>query len=467
MTIDQGLRALDVAAWLSLLALAWSNHARRDRLALLGVAAAWSLGWFSPELITLQRGAVALLVVACGAPQLLRRPAHTAVTVLAALALSIPSLPAGAAALAFGALALGLRGASGPRVAAAQKAAWALAAVEAVVALMSALESAPDFAAALYVVCVPACCWLVAGPGAAARSVRGVAPDEADVAVDPFGAISGVLREALHDPGLDVHQAPEHGQPPSGGIVIRVRGAPWAVLRASPGVLADPATQAAAQQAVERIGVHSLLVADLRRRTADLASSRAALLDAVDRERAMLGPEVERAVLSRLDSAGLALAMWPELASELRSATNDIQSILAGYPPVPLGEGGLVEALGSLGARLPVRVDRDIDATFRADASVEAVIYAVAAEALTNAAKHAGATAVRLSLHREGSDWAVAHVEDDGRGGARPDGRGLAALRLRVEARHGQLDVDDVLQGGTAVHARIPLAPTTSQAVPR
>ena len=47
-------------------------------------------------------------------------------------------------------------------------------------------------------------------------------------------------------------------------------------------------------------------------------------------------------------------------------------------------------------------------------------------------------------------------VEDDGAGGADPDGGGLTGLRRRVEALDGRLEVDSPAGGGTRLRAELP-----------
>jgi signal transduction histidine kinase len=80
----------------------------------------------------------------------------------------------------------------------------------------------------------------------------------------------------------------------------------------------------------------------------------------------------------------------------------------------------------------------------------------VASEALTNVTKHARATHARLALFADGNRL-VLRVSDDGAGGAQPAGAGLSGLRERVEAAHGDLDVQSAPGTGTVVEARFPL----------
>ena len=79
---------------------------------------------------------------------------------------------------------------------------------------------------------------------------------------------------------------------------------------------------------------------------------------------------------------------------------------------------------------------------------VETAAYFVAAEALTNAAKHAGGAPARVRAVEEG-DTLVVEVADAGKGGADRDGSGLTGLRHRVEALDGRLTITSPPGKGT------------------
>ena len=86
---------------------------------------------------------------------------------------------------------------------------------------------------------------------------------------------------------------------------------------------------------------------------------------------------------------------------------------------------------------------------------VEAAAYYVVSEALTNVAKYASASVVRVVIERvEGGARIV--VSDDGAGGADPaGGSGLRGLADRVEALGGRLTIDSPLGAGTTLRADI------------
>jgi signal transduction histidine kinase len=92
----------------------------------------------------------------------------------------------------------------------------------------------------------------------------------------------------------------------------------------------------------------------------------------------------------------------------------------------------------------------------RPPVDVQATVYAVVQEALTNVLRHADATAVTLLVERDGDTLVVA-VTDDGRGGTVQDeGMGIGGMRARVEAYGGPLAVGPRGQAGFEVRAVLP-----------
>jgi signal transduction histidine kinase len=118
-------------------------------------------------------------------------------------------------------------------------------------------------------------------------------------------------------------------------------------------------------------------------------------------------------------------------------------------------QGGLRASVDALASRMPLSVENGV-AVGRFPAAVEATAYFVAAEALTNVAKHARAGRAAVTARVEDSTYRV-QVRDDGIGGARPDGSGLLGLADRLAALGGQLQVESPADGGTLIAADIPL----------
>jgi signal transduction histidine kinase len=88
---------------------------------------------------------------------------------------------------------------------------------------------------------------------------------------------------------------------------------------------------------------------------------------------------------------------------------------------------------------------------------VEAAVYYVVAEALTNVTKYARATTATVTVSTDAAGAQVS-VSDDGVGGADPAlGSGLRGLGERVEALAGRIDVVSSPATGTRVSAWLPI----------
>jgi signal transduction histidine kinase len=102
-------------------------------------------------------------------------------------------------------------------------------------------------------------------------------------------------------------------------------------------------------------------------------------------------------------------------------------------------------------------VEATVELTRRPPDATASALYFSVAELLTNVARHAGATRVRLRL-TDGEQGFRLTVADDGRGGAAVDGTGtgLAGLARRAAALDGTLDVTSPPGGPTAVTMTLP-----------
>ncbi len=145
-------------------------------------------------------------------------------------------------------------------------------------------------------------------------------------------------------------------------------------------------------------------------------------------------------------------------ADQAKAAINDLRELSAGMHPTILTTHGLFAAVEALSDRLPLPIGIDV-CERRFSSAIEASVYFLVSEALTNVIKHAGAT--RADVRVASSAGAlVVEVRDDGIGGVDPSapGHGLAGLADRVTALSGDLNVDSPRGGGTIVRAEIPLA---------
>ncbi len=144
----------------------------------------------------------------------------------------------------------------------------------------------------------------------------------------------------------------------------------------------------------------------------------------------------------RLSDAGRAEATEADRIAGLIARTIDQTRELArGLSPVEWGSDGLAAALRNLGTT--VRATYGVPCTALCDSSarvgdhvVSVHLYRIAQEALTNAARHSGATAIQLRLVPNGPNVMLT-VEDNGQGlpTDAPAGRGLGLRLMQYRAR--------------------------------
>ncbi|MEM7274458.1 MAG: ATP-binding protein [Actinomycetota bacterium] len=164
-----------------------------------------------------------------------------------------------------------------------------------------------------------------------------------------------------------------------------------------------------------------------------------------------------RAAAAELGPVGQQLDV---LAAEIRTAGEEIAALARGmYPPVLEAEGLLV-AVRSLAAGLPIEVTVEGHPAGRLGVDVELAVYFSIAEALTNVVKHAKATAAVVRLDRSGDELRF-EVVDDGRGFevGRTNGSstGLAGLRDRIDTVGGSITVRSHPGAGTTVTGSVPV----------
>jgi signal transduction histidine kinase len=203
----------------------------------------------------------------------------------------------------------------------------------------------------------------------------------------------------------------------------------------------------------------------------ELAASRARIVEAADTERRRLERNLHDGAQQRLVSLALELrliktrlrgnpesaeTLLSEAEDELGQALHELRELARGIHPAVLTDRGLVAALHALAERAPVQVALTRVPDGRLPDSVEAAIYYLVAEAITNVAKYAHATEVTVEVERS-NGIATVVVSDDGVGGAEPGpGSGLVGLADRVEALGGRLHVESPPGRGTRLSAEIP-----------
>lgn len=168
----------------------------------------------------------------------------------------------------------------------------------------------------------------------------------------------------------------------------------------------------------------------------------------------------ERALDTDPDAARERLA---EAAAQSREALEELRALSRGFAPPILLDRGLVAALESLALRSPVPVTvTSVTTGAPLPAEVERNAYFIVSELVTNASKHAEASAIGVQVSVTGEAGAQVLeviVGDNGRGGARiVEGHGLAGLVERSHGLGGTLDIESAEGGPTTVTARIPLS---------
>ena len=215
---------------------------------------------------------------------------------------------------------------------------------------------------------------------------------------------------------------------------------------------------------------HAALEA-LRENERRLRESRARIVKAGDSARRRLERNLHDGAQQRLVSLALTLRLaklrletdptetdqlLTEASDELQSAIDELRELARGIHPAVLTERGLGPALEVLAdhAHLPVELTAQIHD--RLPSPVEAVVYYVAAEGLTNIAKYSHATAATVRLEATHKN-VVLSVGDNGAGGADPNrGTGLRGLTDRVEALGGKIELHSPPGHGTVLTASIP-----------
>jgi signal transduction histidine kinase len=326
------------------------------------------------------------------------------------------------------------------------------------------------------------------------RMARTVAEGVAAARVEVWLAAQGHLTLEASWPSAEAEADDDTGQAPrvvqragelAGDRVVEVRhqGELLGVL-----TVLKPAGEplnTAEEKLLDDVAAQAGLVLRNVRLIEDLRSSRERLVTTADGERRRLERNLHDGAQQSLVSVALMLntarsRLTPDLepslgpaldqaAEQLRLAVDELRELARGIHPVILTERGLQAAISSLAERSPVPVQVDYRLDRRPPAPVEASLYFVVAEALTNVAKYADATGVTVTVTANatpaGGTELVLEVADDGIGGADATrGSGLRGLADRVAVVDGTLRVESPVGRGTTLTCTVPLRST--QAVP-
>ena len=153
-------------------------------------------------------------------------------------------------------------------------------------------------------------------------------------------------------------------------------------------------------------------------------------------------------------------ALLKETMSHAREISHDLH-------PAVLGYAGVVAALEDYGRKFSAHTGIDVlvvgeDREIRLPPEMEIALYRIAQEALTNCAKHAGATSITIELDGDSERVAFA-ISDDGKGfdasrlssNGNAQGLGLLSMRERAEAIGGRLTLTAMPGTGTRISVEI------------
>jgi signal transduction histidine kinase len=252
------------------------------------------------------------------------------------------------------------------------------------------------------------------------------------------------------------------------GTPIFVSGRLWGAIVAATS-RAEPLPADAESRIANFTELVATAISNIQARS-DLAASRARVIAASDKTRRQIERDLHDGAQQRLVHTVINLkflrdavrtepeavpGLVAEALEQAEQATVELRELVHGILPPTLTHGGLSAAVKTLGSRVPVPVELDVDVGRLPD-TVEATAYFLVAEALTNVAKHSRASHAAVSARLENRTLQV-EVRDDGVGGARADGTGLVGLSDRLGALDATLRLESPAGGGTRVAASIPL----------
>jgi signal transduction histidine kinase len=228
--------------------------------------------------------------------------------------------------------------------------------------------------------------------------------------------------EPRRDRMVDSDGAPHEIAPDQGWWPIGAERPPLGGLEYDRSLVADTSLVATVAAPLELALDNRRLVVDLRSAVqqlddaaAELRTSRRRIVVAADAERRRIardlhdgaqqrimfvGIEVQRRS-RRAEDAELVRSVAAGVGDQCRSLVEELRRLVQGIMPATLQDRGLEAAVVSLAEQMPIPVRVNVVGTLdRVDAEAESTGYFVVAEALTNAVKHAEASAVAVTDSR-------------------------------------------------------------------
>ncbi len=291
----------------------------------------------------------------------------------------------------------------------------------------------------------------------------------------PYAAI--VLPPSGDDPELTV----EHGRRTDAPVVfaMRAHGVQVGELRVGSRRPGDRFSRTETGLLAELAG-QAAVAAEACRSTLEIQRARERLVFAREEERRRLRRDLHDgvasalvgarmlAVAARRDAGGRSGRLLEQLSADLDSCTEEVRDLVDGLRPAALDDGlgpavrHLADRTGEAGPQVVLHLDLGLETL---PAAIETVAYRIVTEALTNVAKHAGASACAVTVQRADRLLRVT-VSDDGAGlpaaptaevGSR-HGVGLSSIRSRVEEVGGTLQISTG-PAGTRLEVVLPVPP--------
>lgn len=309
----------------------------------------------------------------------------------------------------------------------------------------------------------------------------GPEPSPADLAAALAGTLGDPtvrvgFRLAGTDRYVDPHAVPLPVERPAPGRaveLVRIGPDPVGAIEYDPTLVADRDLVRTAGRVLATAVDRQRLVVSLTESRDALRRSRARIVQEGEQARRQVARDLHDGLQTRLVVLAIHVqalagrvpaAHLPDvqrLRTELDAAIAELRGLVHSVMPSLLIERGLRAAVQEIVDGMPMATELQAPAELGAlPAPIESAAYFVVTEGLTNAAKHARAGRLRVTLDLVDGALRV-EVADDGVGGARAGsaggtGSGLRSLADRVEALGGELEVRSPPGAGTTVRASLP-----------
>lgn len=293
-----------------------------------------------------------------------------------------------------------------------------------------------------------------------------------------------VLAESVRSPGVELRDATGATVATVGTLTERAQSVPLGDGSAGELLVSPRRGERTLDPADARLlaAVTPYWVAALRAQALarDLESEREQVMLAAGSERARLrqdlhdglGPALSGIALGAEAAHGLvrsdpeaAVTLIDRIGVEAVAATEEVRRVIDDLRPSALDSAALGEAIGLAADRVAPHVSVELEGDLTTlPPEVASTAYRIAAEALTNVARHSGATSCWVRVGRVPQGLALS-VRDDGRG--IPDhgsttGVGLESMRRRAAVLGGHVTVRPISPSGTDVSAMLPVARGTT-----